>query len=232
MYGTRNLIQLKVGKRHTIELQLHLRTCDIEWFNVDAKSKISQIFALVSKSVMPEVLNNNDEEKTPYNKGGSSKGKKMPTMKPNQNSKGIEKKRKATSKDAEAKTGSKKSKSQKVKQATSAGSSSRAKKDETKKTYLSTMETKYLFADSIQISYQVKSTQNSHRAVLTFEHSNEEKVEDKILPTLEYLRPLPKIILAWCYPFDSLNPKLPLMDTTDGFPRPEFLPLSTLFKEK
>jgi len=229
MYGTRNLIQLKVGKRHTIELQLHLRTCDIEWFNVDAKSKISQIFSLVSKSVMPEVLNNDEE--TPYNKGGSSKGKK-PTIKSNQNSKGIEKKRKATSKDTEAKAGGKNSKSQKVKQ-TSAGqpSSSRAKKDEPKKTYLSTMETKYLFADSIQISYRVSSVQNSNRAVLTFEHSNEEKVQDKILSTLESLRPLPKIILAWCYPFDPLNPKLPIMDTTDGFPRPEFLPLSTLFKE-
>jgi hypothetical protein len=219
MYGTRNLIQLKVGQRHTIELQLHLRTCDIKWFNVDAKSNISQIFSLVSKSVMPEVLNNDEE--IPYNKGGSSKGKK-PTVKSNQNSKGIEKKRKATSKDTEAKAGGKNSKSQKLKQATT-------KKDETKKTYLSTMETKYLFADSIQISYRVSSVQNSNRAVLTFEH--EEKVEDEILSILESLRPLPKIILAWCYPFDPLNPKLPIMDTTDGFPRTEFLPLSTLFKE-
>jgi hypothetical protein len=168
---------------------------------------------------MPEVLNNDEE--IPYNKGGSSKGKK-PTVKSNQNSKGIEKKRKATSKDTEAKAGGKNSKSQKLKQATT-------KKDETKKTYLSTMETKYLFADSIQISYRVSSVQNSNRAVLTFEH--EEKVEDEILSILESLRPLPKIILAWCYPFDPLNPKLPIMDTTDGFPRTEFLPLSTLFKE-
>jgi hypothetical protein len=50
-------------------------------------------------------------------------------------------------------------------------------------------------------------------------------------PSFECLRALPHNIVMWCYPFDPLNPEQPLMDKTDGFPRSEFIPLSSIFKE-
>jgi hypothetical protein len=220
VYGTRNLIELKVGKRHTVQLQLHLKTCDIEWFNDQTKNKLNQLLSLLSKDVMPDIFNNEEIQ----NNNGSRKS----SGNFNQETKGTkEKKRKATLKGTEPKVGGKKSKLQKTNKGTAAG---QPMKTETKKTYLSTMETKYLFADNLQISYQVKSVQNSHRAILTYGQSSEE-VKGKALSTFESLKPLPEMILVWCYPFDPLNPKLPIMNTTDGFSRPEFLPLSSLFKE-
>eukprot|EP00557_Chaetoceros_sp_GSL56_P009369 CAMPEP_0176488172 /NCGR_PEP_ID=MMETSP0200_2-20121128/6561_1 /TAXON_ID=947934 /ORGANISM="Chaetoceros sp., Strain GSL56" /LENGTH=166 /DNA_ID=CAMNT_0017885125 /DNA_START=186 /DNA_END=686 /DNA_ORIENTATION=- len=94
--------------------------------------------------------------------------------------------------------------------------------------YIPSLDTKYLFGDTLQVTYRIIPTQNGQRAILTM---NKQEEGDNQLPSFEYLRPLPKNIVMWCYPFDPLNPKQPTMDKTDGFPRMEFIPLSSLFKD-
>ena len=227
-YNNRNTLELKVGKKATIQLQLHLRACDIQWFNDDSKEYIAEILSLVSSNIIPTLFEEKQVDETKADIGSTKS--KLPIKNGKSSKSTNDKKRKASAKEAKAKT-----KKTKV-------SSKQSKKDDSKPTYLSTMKTKYLFGDNLQISYQVQSIQCYHRAILTFDSSlakHEQKKEipsnptEKDLSTFQQLRPLPYKILVWCYPFDQLNPKQPVMDIseTDGFPRVEFLPLSSLFKE-
>ena len=228
-YNNRNTLELKVGKKATIQLQLHLRACDIQWFNDDSKEYIAEILSLVSSNVIPTLFEEKQEDETKADIGSTKS--KVPTKNGKASSKSTnDNKRKASAKDTKAKT-----KKTKV-------SNKSSKKDDSKPTYLSTMKTKYLFGDNLQISYQVQSIQCYHRAILTFDSNLTEdenkkditsKPTEKDLSTFQQLRPLPYKIVVWCYPFDQLNPKQPVMDITetDGFPRVEFLPLSSLFKE-
>lgn len=231
-YGTRTLIELKVGIGSALQVQLHLRTCDVEWFNENAVENVSQLLSLISKRILPDEFKD-DIENSPM---PSTAAKKTVLAKTN------DKKRKSTSKTSD-KNGKapgikfkftppiKKTKKTLKKDSDSARAK---KKDETKKTYLSTMDTKFLFGDSIQITYRVKPIQNSHRATLSIvkpECSGSSPSPSPTLCQFECLRPLPKLVIIWLYRFDPLNPKQPSMDSTDGFPRPEFVPISSLFKQ-
>lgn len=237
-YGTRNLLELKT-KSHTLQVQLHLRTCDVAWFNQNIKDNIAKLMSLISKRILPvefkEEIENFHFKGT--NGAGGNGGGNNGNGNPKQNKpKANDKKRKAATKDIDMKKNGKitfqkaKIPSQKAKD-----SSITTKKDENKKTYLSTLDTKYVFGEDIQLTYRVKPVQNGHRATLLYAPSNEssrKKTPDsKTLSTFEYLQPLPKMIVIWCYPFDPLNPQEPAMDHADGFPRPEFIPVSALFKE-
>lgn len=54
-YGTRNVLDLKVGKSHIIQLQFHLRTSDLDWFNdCNCTSKyMRQLIQIVSRTILP-----------------------------------------------------------------------------------------------------------------------------------------------------------------------------------
>lgn len=209
-YNTRNALELRVGKRTTVQLLLHLRQCDVVWFNSDTQNHISQILSLISKNIIPGLLSETKDGTKGSKDNASSGTSKMSSKACNDQ----DKKRKSTRDNPKAKKG-------KTKQ-----SSKDVKKNESKATYLSTMKTKYLFGQTLTVSYQVKQIQISHRAILTLS-------EDEHDSEYMFLKSIPHRIIVWCYPFDALNPKEPVMNSeTDGFPRQEFLPLSSLFKEK
>lgn len=193
LYTTRNVVELKVGAHRSTQLQLHLRTCDIKWFNENRDRNMEQILSLVSSEIMPQICN---EQFQWQNNKGKTVDKKGPVK--TADTENMKKKRKV---ESPSKTKS--------------------------LTYIPMLETKYLFGESIQITYRITPAQSGQRAVLTMKSEE----GDSQLPSFEYLRPLSKNIIMWCYPFDPLSPKRPAMDKTDGFPRTEFIPLSSLFKE-
>lgn len=53
MYGTRTLLELSVGKTHTIEVLIHLRTNDLEWWNCDFTRHKEQLIKLISRRILP-----------------------------------------------------------------------------------------------------------------------------------------------------------------------------------
>jgi hypothetical protein len=113
-----------------------------------------------------------------------------------------------------------------------------------------------LFGDTIQITYQVEELRPSERATLLYQSDNEEEEEEsrrnekqsskqsssrtsktdqvKRIPkaaTFRRCTKLPKRISIWCHPFDPNNPTQPTTSPTGGFPRPEFIPMASLFHE-
>eukprot|EP00978_Attheya_sp_CCMP212_P021473 scaffold62739_cov50-Attheya_sp.AAC.2 len=117
-----------------------------------------------------------------------------------------------------------------------------------------------LFGDTIQITYQVEELRPSERATLLYQTDNEEEEEEeeetritekqsskqssssrknktdqvKRIPkaaTFRRCTKLPKRISIWCHPFDPNNPTQPTTSSTGGFPRPEFIPMASLFHE-
>ena len=252
-YGTRNLVELRVGKNGALQVQLHLRSCDVGWFNENSTGCISQLLSLISKKILPqefqEELENTAAKKVP---SSSVRSTNIETKKRKKASKHNDRgsKEETNANPYKSKPPAKKSKRFKApKKGNPASSNTTREKDDKKsKSYLSTMETKYLFGDSIQITYRVKTIRTSHRATLSIKSHAADQVDGhdrnrnntdpctkselgKIC-RFECLRLLPKLVIVWLYPFDPLNPKQPYMDCTDGFPRPELIPISSLFKEE
>lgn len=239
-YRSRNLIELQVGKKYIVQVQFHLRSCDLEWFNKTGEENIAQLLSLISKHILPSEFQEEIQHKSRHGVNGKNN-----TEKKNPPPEGNDKKRKASNatgggKDKKMKTSRARNPSKKSKESKNSRSAYK-KKEEEKKTYLSTLGTKFLFGETLQITYRIKPIQSGHHATLTFikpKQNDEGKLESKArkpksaaLSTFKYLQPLQKRVIIWCYPFDAMNPKHPLMDTTDGFPRPEFIPISSLFKE-
>jgi hypothetical protein len=212
-YTTRNVVELKVGAHRSTQLELHLRTCDIKWFNENRDRNMEQILSLVSRDIIPQICDGhykqqNDRRNTVEERVGSKvNAQKVDCSK----STNVNRKSSVKTTDEE-----KMIKKRKVE------SSSKTKT----LTYIPALDTKYLFGDTIQLTYRIMPNQSGQRAILSMKRE-----EDNQLASFEYLKPLPKNIVMWCYPFDPLNPKHPTMDNTDGFPRMEFIPLSSLFKE-
>ena len=243
-YGTRNLIELTVGKKYSLRVQLHLPTSEVDWFNEDANENMSQLLSLVSKNVLPvdfaEDIDDPHGAKNQINVNAVA-GKKKAPSKNSKSSKKSGTKRKADNNiNSLGKKGSIFKQPKKSKDAPKEGIASTSvqlrgkKKEQAKKSYLSGMTTRFLFGETIQMTYRVKPIQNSHRATLTFANARDGETDSNAtLSEFECLRPLPKMLIIYAYPFDQLNPNEPIMDTVDGgFPRPEFIPISSLFKEK
>eukprot|EP00559_Dactyliosolen_fragilissimus_P005840 CAMPEP_0184858972 /NCGR_PEP_ID=MMETSP0580-20130426/3996_1 /TAXON_ID=1118495 /ORGANISM="Dactyliosolen fragilissimus" /LENGTH=279 /DNA_ID=CAMNT_0027355357 /DNA_START=62 /DNA_END=901 /DNA_ORIENTATION=+ len=94
----------------------------------------------------------------------------------------------------------------------------------------------FLFGKSIQITYMMEDISKSLGATLVFSKikKNMPNVSNasrkKNLPNLIELIKYPKRIVLWCYPFDPNNPTKPITHG-GGFPRPEMIPMISLFSE-
>lgn len=218
-YGTRNSLELSFSGVFSIQVLVHLTASDVAWFNSDFKKHHGQLLSLISKDILPSACR---EEVEAYyercrRKIGSDAGTKEAKIKRRA-------KATATSNDKTSnKTSSLKHFTKKKTKETQV-----EKKSEVR-SYVASMDTKWYFSDSIQIACQVKPNRTSHRASLIFnshKESNTEKTQ-RSLSSFKSFKPIPKIIIIWCYPFEN-DPKSP---SFSGFPRTEFIPLSAVFKE-
>jgi hypothetical protein len=190
------------------------------WFNNDFDKHNSQLLSIISKEILPSACR---EEVEAYyerrgRKIGSDTGSKEAKTK-RRSKETVTSKDKTVSKSISSKHFTKKN----IKE-------TRIEKKSEVRSYVASMDTKWYFNDSIQIACQIKPIRTSHRAALIFNNHKESHVENskQSLSTFQSFKPIPKIISIWCYPFVANDPKNP---SFSGFPRTEFIPLSTVFKE-
>mmetsp|Transcript_19172 Transcript_19172/g.28711 ORF Transcript_19172/g.28711 Transcript_19172/m.28711 type:complete len:288 (+) Transcript_19172:105-968(+) len=281
-YGTRNLLDLRVGSAHSIQVLFLLRTVDLSWFNDNSKEYIKQLIQILSKSILPveckeEIENGNTKYSSNDNKNKKNSTTDREKRVATSSKKGIKRKR-DTSKSASSVGAAKgdPKKAAKAKGATTRKGRNSAKKqnEQTDKNQkekditasrLSSSHFKsdntFLFGSDIQILYKVEHIKTSHSAMLNYvisatgkeimdkdsmpESSTRSKVspdassasksdeqKSKVLSKFQYLKPLPKRIVLWCYPYDPDNPhELNINNVGHNFPLPEMIPISSLFRE-
>ena len=311
-YQTRNLLDVRVGKSHSIQILFHLRQKDVPWFNDSAGAHIKQLLQLLSNDILPTECKDEIEGKKKNDGLEKQKGKK--NMK--KTLKGVKRKHdmndtNTSSSSSSNKGNSKhsKNKNSKEKSMQTKGKGTNSKKKNSKDQSSTTTATSspssshlssnifnskntFLFASDIQIVYKCETVQTSNSALLNYttthtNHvSNAEEEENgkkrKIvldddsetttsssskrakskskskpkstssnrnnsnsstssssnnqyskpikLSTFQYLKPLSKRIIIWCYPFDPNNPQeLNMVNSIQSFPRPELIPISSLY---
>ena len=118
----------------------------------------------------------------------------------------------------------------------------------------------YLFAETLQVTYRAEEIKTSDSVTLLFNNKADQgketdknansskgkrkqpvdadddsgkKGSTKVLATATFrtLKKLSKRIIIWVYPFDPANPSAPIPEG-GGFPRPEMIPLTSLFVER
>lgn len=85
----------------------------------------------------------------------------------------------------------------------------------------------HVFGDNLRVTYRVEEFNANESATLIFAPKKTESPEAASL-----FRQLPKLskrISLWCYPMDKNNPQEPLPEG-GGFPRPEMMPITSLFR--
>ena len=108
----------------------------------------------------------------------------------------------------------------------------------------------YLFGKTLQVTYRAEEIKTSDSVTLLYTNTSKgttaggdgsggdgggkdkrKRSADTELATFRTLKKLSKRIIIWVYPFDSANPTAPNPEG-GGFPRPEMIPLTSLFVER
>jgi hypothetical protein len=85
----------------------------------------------------------------------------------------------------------------------------------------------HVFGDNLRVTYRVEELNANESATLIFPPKKTESSKDA-----SYFRQLPKLskrIILWCYPINKNNPTEPAPEG-GGFPRPEMMPITSLFR--
>lgn len=107
----------------------------------------------------------------------------------------------------------------------------------------------YLFGEALQVTYRAEEIKTSDSVTLLYTNTSKgaagsdgsggdgggknkrKRSADTELATFRTLKKLSKRIIIWVYPFDLANPTAPNPEG-GGFPRPEMIPLTSLFVER
>lgn len=246
-YSARTLLELTVGDGNaSIECLINLRKCDLHWWNSNIEYNEQQLYKLISLEVLPVEcsyeIDRFDEGKRPKIKRDGNKGKIIIGEK-NTLSNATNKKKKNNDRGKNAGKGKNNIDTAPVNKG----------KDRQQK---SNSEIRYLFGESIQITYKIEEISTSKCATLVFNvegdnhdddtstvselnenrsrkrKQNSKCERDQFMEsniTFTQLRKIPKRLVIWCFPFDPKKPMEPY-PCDGGFPRPEFIPITSLFK--
>jgi hypothetical protein len=90
---------------------------------------------------------------------------------------------------------------------------------------------RHVFGTGIQITYKMEEISDKQGATLIFPRRNakEDKGQKRPPPMFRQRPKLSKRIVLWCYPRDETNDDSPIKG--QGFPRPEMVPITSLFRE-
>lgn len=81
----------------------------------------------------------------------------------------------------------------------------------------------HVFGDALRVTYRVEELNANESATLIFPKRSDSSKTFRQLPKIS------KRIILWCYPVDKNNPTEPAPEG-GGFPRPEMLPIASLFR--
>ena len=224
---------------HTVEVIINIRECDISWWNEKFEKREKELFKLIQCHILPSEFH--EEIYNHHNKRRQDQGI---IKKPVIGEKNI-KKRKANTKNDDTKIKSKKkphSRSHEASTKVDDGTASKRKYEQ---------DVSYVFGETLQITYKMEEISVSMSATIMYHPTHRSKQtkkeneedddssnnyssdiisEPKRLCDFFHRPKLSKRILLWCYPFDPSKPSEP-NPPGGGFPRPEMIPLSSLFYE-
>lgn len=200
---SRTYLEIRVSRAYCVEVVLHLRRKDLDWFNNDSETDHWKEFMfLLETSVIPRIFSDELEERSsrvkipPLGPGG------VPIAETNDKNAKPPGKRK----------GRRKRKAPEIEQ---------EKEDTTKD-----KEFYHSFGENIQLTYR---TDDIKRGSVTMNLTLNE-VDGKVMDHYQQLHKLSKRITIWCFPYDPSKPNEP--DPSDGgFPRLDMIPISEIFRE-
>lgn len=100
--------------------------------------------------------------------------------------------------------------------------------DEAKPEKPTTREICNVFGDNLRLVYRVEETNSYETATLIFSERNE--LSDRSSDFRQRSK-LSKRFVLWCYPLNKSNPTEPIQDEGGGFPRPEMIPIASIFRK-
>lgn len=216
--GTRTYLELRVGSHQSVEVVLQLRRADVPWFERNCSVLQPELFELLQTSVLPRLFASEIEE----NHAKITEQKPPPNLGPG----GIE-----------ITIGEKNSKEQKKARATASNNNSNKRKRGLSKKKQAELKRQQEEAareqrtkerdvysavgETIRIAYRLEAARAG--ATLLFRNNNSNG-NGKTGSGFRALKKLSKRILVWCYPANAQQP------VSEGFLRPEVLPIASLFR--
>jgi hypothetical protein len=200
--GTRTYLEVKVGDRQCAEVLLFLRRQDLDWFNNQDELLFPELLQLLERTILPRMFGDELDD----TQAGGDKSR-IPPLGPGgipiaeKNAEPTKKRKRMTKKAfAELK---------------------RAEEEAARQSRATTKEVYYAVGERLQLTYRLEQAKTTRTETLLFGN-----VGDEV-----NFRPLQKVsqrILVWCYPLtDSPSDPDP---PGGGFPRPELIPISELFR--
>jgi len=234
-YTTRTLLELTIGDGNLIvETLIRIRQKHLQWWNDLVKENERELFKLVTLEILPMECQN-DIDRLNNGKRWSKKGERS------ENSIVIGEKNLASMTATSRRKGKKKQKRV---------AESNPKKIGNNRNKKSITGITYVFGETIQVVYKMEEISTSTSATLVFDmktkvenetknHSISSEANKKDLkrmrqddiPVFKQVIKIPKRIVMWCSPFDPKHPFESHPLSEGGFPRPEYIPISSLFKE-
>ncbi|KAL7510800.1 hypothetical protein ACHAXN_007723 [Cyclotella atomus] len=255
---TRSRFDVRVGSMHTLEVILQIRSSDLNWWNSNLHHE-KQLYKLIGRRIIPEELNDEilgDTDRLKTVSGEIVKKKKVVVGEVNlkklaDKTKPAPKKRgKQTTK--EMKMPPKKAKTEQLmsKQNTLAASNEDTESKD-KRPKLLRETGKWVMGKSMQACYVMEDidrtascsmafrpmkkveTQEDQSANLDLSSPKKELDSEKLIPlaTFRSWNKLSKRLNVWVFKFDPDDPTDLSVSEDGGFPRPELLPLSDIFRQ-
>ena len=203
--STRNFLELRVGNTHTIEVLLHVRHCDREWFSQDSGK--DQLLHLMTTRIVPREFHTEIER---YHERVHGIG---------------------TIAGAGTKVGEKNDKSLNSK---TTGKTVGKRKRNPKAAPVVVLplekprrDIRHVFDDNLHLTYRLQDLHSSAGATLSVSSS-----PDSLRGNMTF-RQYPKLskrLVVWCFPRQGQQDATDLDTPDGGFPRPELIPIAGLFR--
>lgn len=257
-YGSRTLLELRVGKTHTIDLLIYLRLRDMGWWYGNISYHQSQLINIIETRVLPKEFEQWVETYCELKKGNQltnkdgvllGEGKKMVMKRSMEERKNnvIKKRRK----NMPTKFGNRERTTCSRIQLQDKNDQ---KKTDSNKSNSSLLEIPFLFGESIQIAYRMEDVQISHTGYTLLyprtkydscnqrnsqvtsrsttkvtKCSHDVKITSNTkVDQFQQMKRISKRILVWCYPFDPSNP-MESLSSVEGGSNPGMFPIISLF---
>ena len=216
--GTRTYLEVKVGQSQCVAVLLYLRRPDMAWFNDQNDRLFAEFLHLIEQQILPRMLTDELEEN--HHAQQRTKGKRPPTLGPG----GIP----IAEKNHHAPTTTKRKRMSKKALAELERLCQQSEKGQKKK------DVYYAFGKEMQLAYRLEEVKHRQAETLVFANNSGEKGDDnekkKEDAQFRLLKKLSKRILVWCYPLTDQQAATDPDPPGGGFPRPDLIPISELFR--
>lgn len=241
--GTRTFLELRVGRRQSVEVILQLRRSDLDWFNNNNSDTngMANLLALLQTSILPRIFEQEIESNfyrfacaACADKQGSNTIPQPPPEHIGPGGIPLDAVGGGTKPAAAAATATGRGKRHRANNKTTAKAAAKKQREEQKRNIENGLLKKerdvhYALSDTMQIVYRLEPVIGSYSSA-TLLFGEEQNDSQKLVA----LHKLSQRIVLWCYPRHSGENNNPDDDddcipTEEGFWRPELIPLSSLF---